>query len=88
MAAKSVSPETIPLLSGEGDRSKASIRQTAAKASIRQTAAVVLVVALVAAVCYHAAGGAAPDPSRLPLLGEGTCDVGRCHSYAEHVGKG
>jgi hypothetical protein len=79
MAAKSVSPETIPLLSGEGDRSKASIRQTAA---------VVLVVALVAAVCYHAAGGAAPDPSRLPLLGEGTCDVGRCHSYAEHVGKG
>jgi hypothetical protein len=85
MATKDiVSPERTPLLSdpehGLGPRSKAT----------STTAAVVFVVAaaaLVAAVCYNATIGApASVISRRPFEGEGTCGVGACLGYDEHVG--
>ena len=86
--SKIVSPERTPLLSdpeqGLGPRSKAS------NISFPRPAAVVFVVvaaALVAAVCYSATAGApASVVSRRPFEGEGTCGVGTCSGYDEHVG--
>ena len=91
MATKDiVSPERTPLLSDDpehglgGPRSKAT-----STGSVPRPAAVVFVVVatLVAAVCYNATIGApASVVSRRPFEGEGTCGVGACLGYDEHVG--
>ena len=88
------SPERTPLLSDPelefGPRSKPTSRIGSIIPRARPAAVVVLVVAaaaLVAAVCYNATIGApASVVSRRPFEGEGTCGVGTCLDYDEHVG--